>query len=264
MLGQPDPITPVRGSQAILAGGQAKFKRVGFVSLWAGTFASVEAAELYFGIPDETGVYLPPEAFATDFALGDFPPETLEVNFEQVAPRPLSELLRDATFAASFTDSAVQAAAQQAMEQAQGIAILYDFDYRLNPARRDVVGGLRFIGAFPYIQVALRANLQPVYEIAQEMECPVARVLFVHCALSDALMEFQREREDEAEHLTAREYCEYLLSYRGDDTLAILWELDLRRSKDVGRIIFAMVAKGLVRRQESDSESDFDGLFVLD
>src|SRR5215218_4782978 len=98
-------------------------RREGFVSLWVGTFASVEAAEAYFGIPDEIGVYLPPEAFATDFGLGDFPPETLEVNFEQVSPRPLRELLEDATFSASFIDQGVEAGTRQGIYDAQGVAL---------------------------------------------------------------------------------------------------------------------------------------------
>jgi uncharacterized repeat protein (TIGR04138 family) len=247
-----------------MTGSQAAFKRTGFVSLWVGTFASVENAETYFGIPDEIGVYLPPEAFAADFALGNFPPDTLEVNFEQVSPRPLGELLRDATFAASFLDRAIEAAARQGIDQAQGVALLYDFDYRLHAARRDVAGPLRFIGTFPFIRVALRANLPPVHEVAQELGCPVARVLFVLGALSGARTERQRQRGGEAGHTTAKECCEYLLRCRGDDTPAVLRDLGLRRSEDVGRVIFALVKKGLVRRQESDLESDFEGLFVLD
>jgi uncharacterized repeat protein (TIGR04138 family) len=261
MLGQPDPIVPVRGPEA---GRQWEFKRVGFVSLWVGAFASVEAAEAYFGIPDEIGVYLPAEAFAGDFGLGDFPPEILEVNFEQVLPRPLGELLRDATFAASFLDQALAAASRQGVDRTQGVALLYNFDYRLNPARRDVAGPLRFIGVFPFVQVSARSNLQPVYEVAQAIGCSVGRVLFVLGALSDARKKRQRERGGEAGHMTAREYCEHLLRCRGDDTPAVLRELGLRRSEDVGRVVFELVKKGLVRRQEPDAESDFEGVFVLD
>lgn len=264
MLGQPDPIVPVRGSEAVTSGSQWQFQRNGFVSLWVGTFASVEDAEAYFGIPDETGVYLPAEAFANDFGLGDFPPEILEVNFEQVSPRPLGDLLQDATFAASFLDQALEAAARQEVDQAQGAALLYNFDYRLNPGRRDMAGPLRFLGAFPFVGVAQRFNLQPVYEVAQEMGCPVGRVLFVLAALSDARKMRQRESGSEAGPLTAKEYCEYLLRCRGEDTPSVLRELGLRRSEDVGRIVFRLVTKGLVRRQESDLESDFDGVFVLD
>jgi hypothetical protein len=152
MWGQPDPIVPVGGPGAT-GGGQAEFRRAGFISLWAGTFASVEEAETYFGIPDEIGVYLPPEAFARDFGLGNFPPETLEVNFEQVTPRPLAELLREATFADSFLDQALEAARRKGIEEVQGIALLYDFDYQLKSGWRETAGPLQLIGTFLYVQV---------------------------------------------------------------------------------------------------------------
>ncbi len=264
MLGQPDPIYPVSRSGAIMSGDQVEFKRIGFVSFWAGTFASVEEAEAYFGIPDEVGVYLPPEAFARDFGLGHFPPETLEVNFEQVSPRPLRELLRDATFSASFLDQALEATTRLGIHEAQGIALLFDFDYRLNPSRLDSAGPLRFVGAFPFVRIGPGANLQPIYEVAQEMGCPTGTVLFVLGVLSDARKKRQRERGDNAGSMTASEYCEYLLRCRGDDTLAVLRELGLQRSEDVGRVVFALIEKGVIRRQESDAESDFAGLFVLD
>jgi hypothetical protein len=160
MLGQPCPIGPVPSREAI-PGGPAELGDPGFVSLWIGAFASVEGAEAYFGIPDETEVLLPPEAFARDFGLGDFPPETLEVNFEQLAHRPLAELLRDASFGASFLQQAVEAAARLGIHEAQGVALLYDFDYRLKPDRLDAAGPLRFIGAFPYRQAEGRFRSLP-------------------------------------------------------------------------------------------------------
>jgi uncharacterized repeat protein (TIGR04138 family) len=104
-----------------------------------------------------------------------------------------------------------------------------------------------------------------VYEIAREVGCPAGGVLFVLGALSDARKEhFQRERGSDAGHLKAQEFCEYLLRCRGDDTLAVMRELGLRRSEDVGSIVFRLVTKGLVCRQESDLESDFNELFVVD
>jgi Immunity protein 22 len=150
MLGQPDPIVPVRCKGAFTKGSPGELERTGFVSLWVGTFASIEEAEAYFGIPDEIGVYLPADAFARDFSLGNFPPENLEVNFEQLTPRPLRELIQDATFADSFVDQAVQAAAEQGIRQAPGIVLLYDFDYRRKTVQCDAAGSLRFVGAFPY------------------------------------------------------------------------------------------------------------------
>ena len=64
-------------------------------------------------------------------------------------------------------------------------------------------------------------------------------------------------------HITAKQFCEQLLRCRGDDTPVILREFGLRRSEDVGRIIFALVQKGLLRVQEGESEADFAGLFTL-
>jgi uncharacterized repeat protein (TIGR04138 family) len=263
MLGQPDPIVPVRCNGAFTKGSPGELERTGFVSLWVGSFASIEDAEAYFGIPDEIGLSLPADAFARDFSLGNFPSENLEVNFEQLTPRPLRELLQDATFAGSFIEQAVQAASEQGIPQAQGIALLYDFDYRRKPSRCDAVGPLRFVGAFPYIRLKRGLNLQPIHEVARELGCPLVTVLFVLVVLNEATTKRGRERGAEAGALTARDYCEYLLTCRGDDTSAVLSELGLRRSEDVGRVTFALVNKGLAHRHESDQESDFDGLYVL-
>jgi hypothetical protein len=119
--------------------------------VWVGTFPSVEAAEAYFGIPDEIGVYLPPEGFAQDLGMPDLPAECLEVNFEQLAPRPLRQLLQDATFSASFIDQAIAEASRQGIEAAQGIALLYDFDYQAVPCRQQTTAPVRFIGSFPFV-----------------------------------------------------------------------------------------------------------------
>lgn len=126
-------------------------RRPGIVSVWIATFPSVEAAQAYFGIPDEIGVYLPAEGFASDLGMADLPSESLEVNFEQVSPRPLRQLLQDATFSATFIDQAVVVASQQGIQAAQGIALLYDFDYQAAPGWQRTSGPLQFIGSFPFV-----------------------------------------------------------------------------------------------------------------
>jgi hypothetical protein len=136
-------------------------QRSGIVSVWIGTFPSVEAAEAYFGIPDEIGVYLPPERFAEDLGMADLPAECLEVNFEQVPPRPLRQLLQDATFSATFIDQAVAAASQQGIQSAQGIALLYDFDYEAAPDWQRTVGPLQFIGSFPFVRSSSAQQPRP-------------------------------------------------------------------------------------------------------
>lgn len=151
MWGQPDPIVPVWAWGGGSAGADNPCARPGHVSVWVGEFGSVEAAEAYFGIPEEVNVYLPAEAFEADFDLGDYLPESLAVNFEQVTPRPLRQLLQDATYAASFLDAAVTAAAALGITRAQGVALVYDFDYGQHAERRASAGPLRFVGAFPFV-----------------------------------------------------------------------------------------------------------------
>ena len=65
----------------------------GVVSVWVGTFPSLEAAEAYFGIPDEIGVYLPPEGFAADLGLASRRTDTawpVSAGIEEVARLALS------------------------------------------------------------------------------------------------------------------------------------------------------------------------------
>ena len=125
-------------------------RRRGIVSIWTGTFPTLEAAEEYFGIPDEIGVCLLPAGFLHDLGWDDLPDECLEVDFEQMSPRPLRELLKGTTFSAGFIGQALQAARQQGIQTAQGIALLYDFDYQAHPGWQRVIGPLRFIGSFPF------------------------------------------------------------------------------------------------------------------
>lgn len=131
-------------------GKAADYRREGLVSLWVGTFPSLEAAEVYFGIPDEIGVYLPPEAFARDLGVDSQLLDRLEVNFERMSPRPLRELLADATFSGDFCGAAVETASRMGISMAQGIALIYDFDYQAKPGWPKLTGPLTFIGTFTY------------------------------------------------------------------------------------------------------------------
>lgn len=148
-----------------------------FVSLWVGTFSSLDAAEGYFGIPDEIGVYLPPERFATDLGLDEVPVECLEVNFGQLSPRPLAELLRDATYSAEFLEQAVAAANLQGIHKAQGIALLYDFDYDARPGWQRTVGPLRFIGSFAFVGASPAGDSEPRRDVRLDVREIVDDVL---------------------------------------------------------------------------------------
>jgi hypothetical protein len=147
-------------------------RRQGFVSVWVGAFPSVEDAEAYFGIPDEIDVYLPPEGFANDVGIPDLVPECLEVNFEQVSPRPLRQLLQTATFSASFIDQAIEGTNRQDIQEAQGIALVYDFDYQTVPGWQRTAGPLLFIGSFPFVAAPPEQEVRrdPRFEIRGPMD----------------------------------------------------------------------------------------------
>src|SRR5205823_5866935 len=126
----------------------------------------------------------------------EFPPDTLEVNFEQTNPRPLQELLRDATFSGSFLDQTVEAASEKGIREAQGVALLYDFDYELNPAPKEDAGPLRFVGSFPFLKLSSKADLQPFHELAQKLGYPSMTVLFVAVTLQELAKTRRKEREE--------------------------------------------------------------------
>src|SRR5262249_21292722 len=149
----------------------------GFVSVWVGEFPSLDAAEEYFGIPDEVGVYLPPDAFAADLDLNDLPPENLEVHFEQLKARPLSELLRDATCSASFLAAALESANEQGIYEAQGVALLYDFDYEASPDQKRTAGPLTFLGTFQFFGFLPQRNQPPVLDPRIKMTGPQDNIL---------------------------------------------------------------------------------------
>jgi uncharacterized repeat protein (TIGR04138 family) len=266
---------------------KSEYLRRGFVSVWVGTFPSVEEAEKYFGIPDEIGVYLPPEGFINDLGVRAFPPEKLEVNFERLLPRPVRQLLADATFSVSFIDAAVEEAARQGVREAQGVALLYDFDYgRADPdgtrtfrtaqgvtplpdpdyrgelAPEGPSGRLQFLGTFPYVPVAPTANIQPFRAVAGRIGYSLAAVLFVIVGVETICN--RRRRERGVGQVSARELCDHLLNMRGEGTADVLRAFGLVRSEDVGRVMFGLVEARLVTRQESDSEADFQGLFALE
>jgi uncharacterized repeat protein (TIGR04138 family) len=264
MLGQPDPVVPIRTPQGDAGRPRPEFGRTGFVSVWAATFGTIEAAEEYFGIPDEIGVYLPPDAFTTELGLKDVPADLLEVNFEQVEPRPLAELLLDASFSISFRDDAVAAAAAQGNLEAQGVALLYDFDYRLKPGWQSRSGPLSFVGAFPFLRIGPRSRFPRLAEISRDLGRSPGAIVYAIVALTELTKKRREERGDGTGQVSAREVCDHLLTCRGEDSRATLRELGLLRSEDVGKIIYAFVAAGLLRQNELDSEADFQGLFSLE
>jgi uncharacterized repeat protein (TIGR04138 family) len=65
-------------------------------------------------------------------------------------------------------------------------------------------------------------------------------------------------------HVSGRELCaglcEYALSQFGPLARTVLAEWGLRRSEDLGEIVFNMVEVGLLRKTEEDRREDFAGI----
>jgi hypothetical protein len=256
------------------------FLRVERVSVWAGRLGSIDDAETYFTELID-GEARKPSPFANAWGLGFYPPNCLEIHFEQESARTMPALFQEASFSQSFIEAAVEAAGQQGVHETQGIALLYDFDYQLKPGGQPVVGSMRFLGSFAFDRGALAAKF---HALAEKAGCSVAAVLFVLAAFGHC----RRKRNEEKElsgHMSAAEFCEYLAAASVEDTVAIrsclpskhaaevsawakpakvLCRLGLPRSEDVGRVVFGLVNAGVLTRQESDSEADFQGRFVFD
>jgi uncharacterized repeat protein (TIGR04138 family) len=107
-------------------------------------------------------------------------------------------------------------------------------------------------------------DLWRLHKAARAIGCPVGAVLFVAAALAELCKRRRQLQGGPAGHVSAREFCDYLLVSRGEETAAILRACSLRRSEDVGRVLFGLVNAGLAGRRGSDSEADFQGLFDLE
>jgi hypothetical protein len=66
-------------------------------------------------------------------------------------------LLNDASHSGAFRDKAAEAASRLGISCAQGIALVYDFDYQAKPDWQHLIGPLTFLGTFPF-RGTLEAN----------------------------------------------------------------------------------------------------------
>ena len=105
--------------------------------------------------------------------------------------------------------------------------------------------------------------------VAMDLECPLDGVLFVQDCIRFALT-MAAKRAGRRTHVGACEICdavrEYARAYFNDEAeaLDLLHEWGVRRSDDVGHIVFGMVRRGLMRARPDDSPDDFSGLFTLE
>lgn len=74
--------------------------------------------------------------------------------------------------------------------------------------------------------------------------------------------------EDEQRHVSGQQLClglrDYAIQRYGLMSKAVLNKWGIRNTRDFGRIIFAMVEAGLMRKTEEDTLQDFDGVYDFD
>lgn len=89
-------------------------------------------------------------------------------------------------------------------------------------------------------------------------------VEMVHGQPESVLMELG----DEQRHVTGQQLCiglrDYALQRYGLMSRAVLNKWGIRATRDFGRIIFAMVDAGLMRKTDDDTLDDFDGVYDFD
>lgn len=69
-------------------------------------------------------------------------------------------------------------------------------------------------------------------------------------------------------HVTGAQLCmglrDYAIQRYGMLARTVLERWHIRRTDDFGRIVFAMIDAGLMRKSDEDSEADFQGVFDFD
>jgi uncharacterized repeat protein (TIGR04138 family) len=78
-------------------------------------------------------------------------------------------------------------------------------------------------------------------------------------------LEFTRRRLRRPGHVTGQELCEgareLALDEYGPMALEVLHHWGIRRTEDMGEIVFQMIEAGLMRKTEEDRKEDFAGVF---
>ena len=135
--------------------GPHHFDAEGFVSIWCGEFPTEEQREAQ--LRERYGEEFEDEPLAEwmgEFGFGWFDHDFMDANSDGLAWRSVRELIAPCSYAASYVEAAVGAAAQLGIHKTQTVLLL--FDWRYDPAVSGVQQGrfLHFVGAFPYSKVA--------------------------------------------------------------------------------------------------------------
>ena len=107
-------------------------------------------------------------------------------------------------------------------------------------------------------------------DIAAALDVELDQVEFIQAALREHRFRRKQRGESTPKHMNAREVCIAVrdhavnLSRSSEDGKALLVELGITSSEQVGKVIYGMVGRGLLEATQDDRPEQFDGLFTLD
>lgn len=99
---------------------------------------------------------------------------------------------------------------------------------------------------------------------------PLAAFVFVRDGLAHTVKSVHGDHsmEEESRHVTGQQLClglrDYALQQYGLLARTVLRRWGIERTYDFGRIVFAMVEAGVMRKNDHDSLEDFRGVFEFD
>lgn len=113
---------------------------------------------------------------------------------------------------------------------------------------------------------ANRADSAEHEAVAERTGIPLATVIWISSAL--AFVGFWRRKQTTELHVNASGLCRMLiadLDERNPDALSDrLKQVGIQSSRDIGRVVYALIDTGLCTATDSDSESDFVDVFETD
>jgi len=116
------------------------FEKSGVVSVWAGLSNKASDSEDLDVLQDLCGV-------------GYYSLDNQESNCKDFQLVPLTDLLSDLSYVASFQDAAIAAASQLGLGNARWVLAQYDFEYDPRRVKRQIHEDPLFLGVFPYSKV---------------------------------------------------------------------------------------------------------------
>jgi Immunity protein 22 len=126
-----------------------EFERKNVLSMWVAIVPLSEIPDEYFQQQEDEdeNAFTP---FSRDFGFGAYGLDSLETNIVGERIKTFDQLVGQLSFSKSFVEQAVAAARKQGLENAQGVFVLYEIDYRPKMAGASKSPYMAFLGSFKY------------------------------------------------------------------------------------------------------------------